>query len=92
MTTNKALEILGLYTGATIKKVLCAYRRLSKIYHPDINGSHEGMVQLLEAKNRAIKYVTKCRELPYDMVTYYRGGEMCGSGYIIHGLRIGRMK
>jgi curved DNA-binding protein CbpA len=81
MTFDRAFEILGLRTKVTVKAILERYRKLAKKYHPDLNGSHEGMIRLLEAKNKAIKY--NRWDDPYSVAAYYRNGMMCGPGYIV---------
>ncbi len=51
---NRYLSILELQPGATEKDIKAAYRRLSKIYHPDLSkdpNAHEKFIQLTEAYN-----------------------------------------
>jgi hypothetical protein len=55
---NRYLEILELQPGATEADVKAAYRRLSKIHHPDINrqeGAKEKFIEINEAYNFLLK-------------------------------------
>lgn len=52
MTQNRYLEILELQPGATRDDVKKAYRRLSKVYHPDISkdpNAHQRFIEITEA-------------------------------------------
>lgn len=45
---NKYYQILELPAGASKKKLRSAFRRLAKLYHPDINGSEEAKIKFLQ--------------------------------------------
>ena len=49
---NRYLKILGLKPGAEDHQIKQAYRKLAKIYHPDINNdpnSHQLFIKINEA-------------------------------------------
>jgi hypothetical protein len=58
MTENRYLTILELQPGATLQEIKKSYRRLSKIYHPDISKDVEAQnkfINLTEAYNFLIQ-------------------------------------
>jgi len=55
---NKYLEILGLEPGASPQEVKAAYRKLSKIHHPDISRDEHAKEKFIEI-NEAYNFLTK---------------------------------
>lgn len=60
---NEYLEVLNLSPGATKKEIKSAFRRLSKIYHPDINKSEDAVEKFLEI-HEAYKFLTEVGPKP----------------------------
>lgn len=54
---NKYLEILQLQPGATKQEIKKAYRRLSKIYHPDISKDEFAKEKFIEINEAYIRYL-----------------------------------
>ena len=50
---RKHLATLGLHTGATAEEIRLAYRRLCKMYHPDLHGGDPYYEERLKAINAA---------------------------------------
>lgn len=46
---TNAIKLLGLTEGFTVSDVKKAYRRLSKIHHPDVGGKQENFIKLKKA-------------------------------------------
>lgn len=44
--------LLQLEACATVKEIKEAYRRLSKVYHPDAGGTHDGFIRLQKSYER----------------------------------------
>lgn len=69
---NSYLEVLGLQSGATKSDIKSAYRRLSKIYHPDISKDPNAKEKFIEV-NEAYKFLTDVgpqRTQPYSQSSY----------------------
>jgi hypothetical protein len=68
--TNRYLEILELNPGATKEEVKRAYRRLSKIYHPDISKSEDAKERFIEI-NEAYNFLSAVGPSPNaEPITY----------------------
>lgn len=50
--------VLGLAPGATVEQIRAAWRSLSMTAHPDAGGSHDAMIALTAAYERAIAMAT----------------------------------
>jgi len=50
--------LLKVGADATLKDVRDAYRSLSKQYHPDTGGTHEGFIALQQAYEKVYRWVT----------------------------------
>lgn len=63
MEYNEALKLLKLNEGFTDKELKKSYLKMSKVYHPDLNGDEEMMKKINEARdvlaNETSIYVTK---------------------------------
>lgn len=62
---NSYLETLELKPGATKEEVKKAYRRLSKIYHPDISKDENAKEKFIEI-NEAYEFLTKVGPSPHQ--------------------------
>lgn len=49
--------LLQLSAGATAKDAKDAYRRLSKVHHPDAGGTHDGFIKLQKSYERIVQWV-----------------------------------
>jgi hypothetical protein len=68
--SNRYLVILELQPGATKEEVKKAYRRLSKIYHPDISKDENAKEKFIEI-NEAYEFLTKVGPTPhYESINY----------------------
>ena len=54
---NQYLEVLELLPGATKADIKAAYRRLSKVYHPDVSKDEDAKAKFIEI-NEAYKFLT----------------------------------
>ncbi len=68
--SNKYLDILGLNPGASKEEVKKAYRRLSKIYHPDISKDEHAKEKFIEI-NEAYEFLTKVGPSPHQETVNY---------------------
>ncbi len=53
------LSVLGLQKGASLKAIKSAYRKLSKLYHPDLNTdqeAHQKFIEITEAYQFLLRY------------------------------------
>lgn len=50
-------QMLELPDRATLQDVKSAYRRLSKVYHPDLGGTHDGFIQLKKSYEHVASWV-----------------------------------
>jgi hypothetical protein len=50
-------RVLGIGGAATTQEVKDAYRRLSKVHHPDAGGTHAGFITLQQCYERVFHYV-----------------------------------
>ncbi len=60
---NNYLEILELQPGATRKEIKTAYRRLSKLYHPDVNKDEQAREKFI-AIHEAYQFLTEVGPKP----------------------------
>lgn len=72
---SKYLGVLELPTNAPLPEVKKAYRRLSKVYHPDVNkdpNAHQRFLEIKEAYDYLLHYGTNPEEpvYSYRAVTY----------------------
>jgi len=67
---NRYIETLGLKPGATKVEVKAAFRRLSKIYHPDINKDESAKEQFI-AIHEAYKFLTDVGSKPNNEPVSY---------------------
>ncbi|MEQ8239102.1 MAG: DnaJ domain-containing protein [Cyclobacteriaceae bacterium] len=67
---NRYLEILELQPGATEKEVKKAYRRLAKIYHPDLSKDPNAQQRFVEI-NEAYNFLTTVGPSPHNETTNY---------------------
>ncbi len=67
---NKYLEILELEPGATKDDVKKAYRRLSKVYHPDISKNENAKDKFIEI-NEAYNFLTQVGPAPHQESVNY---------------------
>src|SRR5690606_33688890 len=67
---NRYIETLGLKPGATKGEVKAAFRRLSKIYHPDINIDASAKEQFI-AIHEAYKFLTDVGSKPNNEPVSY---------------------
>ena len=52
---ENAIKLMGLSNDPTVREVKSAYKKLSKIHHPDVGGTHENFIRL----NKAYEYLIK---------------------------------
>ena len=55
----KSFETLELQKDATIEDVTKRYRRLSMLHHPDKGGNKDKFIQITNAKNKCLAYLSK---------------------------------
>ena len=67
---NQYLDTLGLQPGATKAEVKAAYRRLSKIHHPDISKDPNAKEKFIEI-NEAYNFLTKVGPTPHQETVSY---------------------
>ena len=67
---NYYLQVLELAPGATKGEVKAAYRRLSKIYHPDISQDEQAQEKFI-AVNEAYKFLTTVGPNPHQEAVSY---------------------
>ncbi len=67
---NEYLEILGLKPGATKEQVKKAYRKLSKVYHPDISKDENAKDKFIEI-NEAYNFLTTVGPRPHQETINY---------------------
>ena len=67
---NEYLDTLGLQPGATKAEVKTAYRRLSKIHHPDISKDPNAKEKFIEI-NEAYNFLTKVGPTPHQETVSY---------------------
>jgi hypothetical protein len=56
---EKSFELLELTTTATIDDVKSSYRKLSMLHHPDKGGNKEKFIELTDAKNKCLTYLSQ---------------------------------
>ncbi len=67
---NKYLELLGLSPGASKREIKSAYRKLSKVYHPDISKDQNAKEKFIEI-NEAYKFLMDVGPKPNnEPITY----------------------
>jgi len=54
----KSFEILGLKEDATIEDIKTVYRKLSFEHHPDKGGNKEKFIEITEAKNKCLAFLS----------------------------------
>lgn len=59
-------EILGLRPGASREEIRQAYRRLAKLYHPDVNPSNEAKQKFILIQNAYEILTDDARRLQYE--------------------------
>jgi len=59
VTPTSSFVQLGLTIDATLQDVKSTYRKLSMKHHPDCGGKQAMFIQITEAKNKCIKYLSK---------------------------------
>ncbi len=67
---NYYLEVLGLSHGATKKDIKAAYRRLSKLYHPDVNSDPQAKEQFIRI-TEAYKFLSQVGPQPSGQARSY---------------------
>jgi hypothetical protein len=55
---SSSFQVLGLETDATLEDVKGAYRKLSMVHHPDKGGNRDKFIELTEAKNKCMAYLS----------------------------------
>jgi hypothetical protein len=70
MATNIYLDLLGLQPGATKEEVKAAYRKLSKVYHPDINKSPDAKEKFIQI-NEAYNFLMRVGPAPHNEAVRY---------------------
>lgn len=53
-----SFQLLGLETEATMDDVKGAYRKLSMIHHPDKGGNRDKFIEITEAKNKCLAFLS----------------------------------
>ena len=59
------LSILGLEKNSTIEEINNTFRKLSKIYHPDLGGDSVSFQEIVNAKNWLIKFYKQNAYFPF---------------------------
>lgn len=59
MDTLDCYRKLGLHSGASLEAVKASYRRLARLYHPDVNPDNEQARELFIAVTEAYKFLLK---------------------------------
>ncbi len=68
--TNHYLDILGLRPGASEREIKAKYRKLAKVYHPDVNKSPEAKQKFIEI-HEAYKFLTDVGPTPNNEPVSY---------------------
>ena len=67
MDTLDCYRKLGLHSGASLEAVKASYRRLARLYHPDVNPDNEQARELFIAVTEAYKFLLKIAKPEAEM-------------------------
>lgn len=70
MTVSEYYKILGIYSGASIEEIKCAYRIKARMYHPDINRSPDAKDKFIMVTEAYDFLISNHGKLSQDEIAY----------------------